>query len=1110
MYRTIIAGLGLMAIAFITLGGLASAQKKESEYRPEISPASDEGQKAIKSFQVANGLQIELTAAEPLLANPVAFCIDHQGNFYVAETFRLHSGVTDNRSHQWTERDLASRTVQDRVDMYRKYLGKKFASYAVDHDRVRKLIDTNDDGKPDKATVFADGFNNHEDGIGSGVLARGSKVWYTCIPDVWLLEDTNGDGKADVKKSLHTGYGIHVAFLGHDSHGLIMGPDGKLYFSIGDRGLHVVVGEKVLSVPDTGSVLRCNPDGSDLEIVHSGLRNPQELAFDEHGNLFTGDNNADAGDQARWVHVVEGGDSGWRIGYQYLNAPPARLGPWKAERMWELRNPDQPAYILPPLAHIGSGPSGLAYHPGVSQLPEKYKKHFFLCDFRGGPGNSTIHTFQVKEKGATFEVVNQDKIISNVLPTDVDFGPDGGLYLSDWVQGWRTTGKGRIYKLYDPARVNNAKVTETKKLLNEGMTERSNDALGELLAHDDMRVRTEAQFTLASRGMKGLPVLASVARRSDNLLARLHGIWGIGQLADNQSLTDAQRLEAGKTLYPLAKDEASEVRAQMAKVLRKVRNKESVKILAPMLSDDSPRVRFQAAMSLGKLGDTSAVPSILDMLRANADADVYLRHAGVMALTWLQDSNGLSANAKDSSAAVRLASLLAMRREKSPEIAMFLNDADPRLVLEAARAINDEPIEKAFPALAALANRTGQPNALTYRALNAHFRIGGKENALALARYAANTNAPELMRLEAIKHLGNWANPPGLDRVVGLWRPLQKRSKEVAANAMSSALGGIFSGGNRIRTEGAKVAAQLGIKEVGPALFEIIENADAATIVRVESLRALASLKDDRLGKALQTALTSKDARLRAEGRLLLAKQNPQNALPEISQALKSGATVEKQLAFAALGSMKMPKARAILEEWMGKLIAGDVPASLQLDVLQAARENGGSLEKLLQKYNATIPMDDLVAKYRACLEGGDAEEGRRIFLERTELSCVRCHKISGMGGGDVGPELSDIGKKQKRSYILEAIVAPSKQIAKGYDQMTLVLTNGKVQSGILKSESKNAVQLMTAEGTLLTIPTNEIDERLRASKSAMPEDLLQRMSPADVRNLVEFLSQRK
>src|SRR5439155_10478022 len=180
----------------------------------------------------------------------------------------------------------------------KRHLDDRFNTYSQHSERLRLIEDRDGDGKADHATVFAEGFNAPLDGIGAGVLARQGDVWYANIPNLWLLRDTNGDGVADVRKSLHYGFGVRVGFLGHDLHGLHFGPDCKIYFSSGDRGPNVKLADgRTVGNPDTGCVFRCNPDGSELELFAFGLRNPQDLVFDQYGNLFTGDNNSDSGDQ---------------------------------------------------------------------------------------------------------------------------------------------------------------------------------------------------------------------------------------------------------------------------------------------------------------------------------------------------------------------------------------------------------------------------------------------------------------------------------------------------------------------------------------------------------------------------------------------------------------------------------------------------------------------------------------------------------------------------------------------------------------------------------------------------------------------------------------------
>src|SRR5262249_30749291 len=106
------------------------AEEAPSTPAPRIASASTEGEEAIKRFRLPQGFKAELVAAEPLLANPVCFCIDEQGRFYVAETFRLHAGVTDIRGHMnWLDDDLASASVEDRVAMMKKYEGQRLSQY---------------------------------------------------------------------------------------------------------------------------------------------------------------------------------------------------------------------------------------------------------------------------------------------------------------------------------------------------------------------------------------------------------------------------------------------------------------------------------------------------------------------------------------------------------------------------------------------------------------------------------------------------------------------------------------------------------------------------------------------------------------------------------------------------------------------------------------------------------------------------------------------------------------------------------------------------------------------------------------------------------------------
>ncbi|HEX8312304.1 MAG TPA: PVC-type heme-binding CxxCH protein, partial [Chthoniobacteraceae bacterium] len=882
------------------------------------------------------------------------------------------------------------------------------------------------------------------DGTGAGILVRGDDVWWTCIPHLWHFHDTSGDGKADVKNKLLSGFGVKFALRGHDMHGLRFGPDGKLYFSIGDRGINVTSKEgKKFESPDTGSIMRCNPDGTEFEVFATGVRNPQELAFNEYGDLFTGDNNSDGGDKGRFVHLVEGGDCGWRMSFQYIND----RGPWNREKLWDEKEAPKARYLIPPIANIASGPSGLTYNPGTA-LSDKYKGHFFLSDFRGGPSASVVHDISLEANGAWYKVKERHDLVQGILTTDCEFGPDGSLYVLDWVEGWSGANKGRIYK-FTAEGANRTLQAETQKLIAEGMSQRGDEELGKLLGHADTRVRQAAQFALADKGPASAATLAKAAQSGPNQLGRLHGIWGLGQLAQKNA-------NAMSPLLPLLADGDAEVRAQAAKVLGDRRIGQAADKLIELLKDQNSRVRFFAALSLGKLGEKKAVDALFTMLAENNDQDPILRHGGVMGLTGCATAQQLAAKASDGSAAVKFGAIVALRRQQSAEVKTFLNDSNEDVVLEAARAIHDVPISDAMPALAALATKKEVRNPHTlFRAVNANYRLGKSDNARALAAVAGDSSMLEPVRRDALEALANWGNPEARDRILNLWRPLPTRPADDAIGAATATLPGLLKDSpGTIQEMAAKLAAKLSIKTAGEPLFQLASNGQAPGIARVAALKALADLKDPRLAEAAKAAVKGQDQKLRTEGLQVLATQDPGAAVKVIGEIIHGGSPTEKQGALLALTQIKRPEANALLTELMDKLVAGSAPAEIQLDIYEAAKKSDTpELKDRVGKFRDARKTGDPINEYKISLAGGDVERGRKIFREKAEVQCLRCHKAE-IGDSVVGPDLTKIGAKKDRLYLLESIVFPNKHIAEGFQTVVLTLADGNIAAGRVLSEN--------------------------------------------------------
>ena len=231
-------------------------------------------------------------------------------------------------------------------------------------------------------------------------------------------------------------------------------------------------------------------------------------------------------------------------------------------------------------------------------------------------------------------------------------------------------------------------------------------------------------------------------------------------------------------------------------------------------------------------------------------------------------------------------------------------------------------------------------------------------------------------------------------------------------------------------------------------------------------------------------------------------------AVAKLDAILTGASPADQQAVFSALPLVGGEAADAILGAWMDKLLADKVPAASTLDLLEAAaRSKSDAVVAKVKQYDLHRKPEDNLSPWRECLEGGDAVAGRRIFFEKQEVSCVRCHMVGKEGGGNVGPNLVDLGKRQPRDYILESIVQPNAKIAAGFESAGVKLNDGKFLVGVVKNETETGFELDTgAEAGIVKIQKTDIKLR-KPAPSPMPDDIAKPLTKQELRNLVEYLA---
>ncbi len=540
---------------------LAACSQPEAPVDYDALSASEQRlpENAVHGMKVADGTTISLFASEPMLINPTNIHVDERGRVWVCEALNYRNSYNPENP------------VRE------------------EGDRILILEDTDGDGAADKRTVF---YQGQDVNAALGIWAVGNTAIVSCSPNVFILTDTDGDNVADKKEVLFTGLGGEQT--DHAVHAFVQGPDGKLYFNFGNTGEQImdrngnpVIARGGAEVNDKGQpyrqgmVFRCDPDGSNLEVLAHNFRNNYEVAADSYGSLWQSDNDDDGNRGVRINYLLEYGNYGYADEMTGAGWTQNRVNIEKEipRRHWHQNDPG----VVPNLLLTGSGsPSGITVYEG-RMLPEIFQDQVIHAE----PGHNVVRAYPAEKRGAGYTagmlplVEGKDQWFR---PVDIATAPDGSLFIADWYDpavGGHKFGdpeRGRIYRLTTSGREDTYDIVDLDADDLEDM--------GLALGSPNLAVQAQARQALTAAGQEAEPVLLK-AWENDNPRIRARALWLLGDLPEN-----------GESYLQDALSDANEdLRITALRALRQ-KNVDMLPVLAKLAKDPSPQVRREVAIAL--------------------------------------------------------------------------------------------------------------------------------------------------------------------------------------------------------------------------------------------------------------------------------------------------------------------------------------------------------------------------------------------------------------------------------------------------------------------------------------------------------------------------------
>ncbi|MEZ6057015.1 MAG: family 16 glycoside hydrolase [Planctomycetaceae bacterium] len=935
---------------------------------------------------------------------------------------------------------------------------------AKEGDRILVLEDTDYDGVADKSTVFHQG---HDVDSAHGILVLPSvsgkslRALVSAGDSVFWLIDEDGDLKSDKKELLFTG--IDGTQHDHGIHAFHFGPDGKLYFNFGNAGKRIkdkegkpIVDKAGNEVNDSrkpyqeGMVFRCNMDGSQFETLGWNFRNNWEACVDSYGTIWQSDNDDDGNRGVRINYVMEYGNYGYKDEFTGAawNQPRTNLETEVPLRHWHLNDPG----VMPNLLQTGAGaPTGICIYEG--DLLPMFRGAVLHCD--AGPNIFRAYVTKPAGAGYSAEIVNILDGARNkwFRPSDACVAPDGSVLVADWydpgVGGHRMqdAAHGRIFRVAP-------KGDAAKKYMSPKIDVSTVEGAIAALKSPNMTARYLGWTALHSMGDKSVPALEQMLSDKSDIF-RARALWSLGKLhiaADMKLSYITQALGSGNNNLAIT-------------AIR----------LGRQLIDELPAEKYKGHVSL----DNVTVPVAREILIALRDLNLEAAPIVWTALAsqydgqdrWYLEALGLAAEG-------HWDTYLPLYLESQGD--NWNTKKAARDIVWRSRATNSPQLLQQMIANSATPSEEVPRDLRAFDFLNSP----SKQTALMELAFASvgNAEVTSMVNGEALNRLGGDAlNKPEM--------------KAALAKVLDNCKG---------TAQYVNLVSKFNISDRYADLLAIAQ-ANPQTQLAVDATKALL---DKGQQKSLSAAVLGDDAKLGEATILALATSGDGRAA--------------KLLQDVALNAEQPLDRRRAAIKGMGAIRQG-------AQELQKLAEKGGYDEGLTQALTAALhtsqwkEIKDFAEKKfplppgkegkplptitQLSTRSGDAKKGGVLF--HSTATCAQCHQVNDLGK-NVGPDLSEIGKKLTKEALYESILFPSAAISHNFENWMVVDDGGNQYAGLLVSETPSDVQIKDAKGIVHTIPTSKIEIKKKQELSLMPADVQKLLTAEELVDVVEYLTTLK